>query len=144
MIQIKRFSITLRKQNLMVQQVTEGVNIMVETFYQPGHANPLKSEHFFAYRITIENRAAHPVKLLSRHWHIVESDGTRREVKGEGVVGEQPVIQTGGQYQYTSAVNLSSDIGKMYGSYQMENLFSKKKLRVAIPVFQLVAPAKLN
>jgi len=128
----------------MVQQVTEGVNIMVETFYQPLQSNPMNSEFLFAYRITIENRTPHPLRLLSRHWHILESSGTHREVEGEGVVGQQPVIQSGQNYQYTSAANLTSDIGKMYGTYLFENLFNKKKLTVAIPEFQLVVPAKLN
>jgi len=128
----------------MVQQVTEGVNIMVETFYQPLQSNPMNMEFLFAYRITIENRTQHPLRLLSRHWHILESNGTHREVEGEGVVGQQPIIQSGGNYQYTSAANLTSDIGKMYGSYLIENLFNKKELTVAIPEFQLVVPAKLN
>lgn len=128
----------------MSQQVTEGVSIMVETFYQPAQSNPVKYEHLFAYRITIENQTIYPVKLLSRHWHIKDSNGTHREVEGEGVVGQQPVIQPGDSYQYTSAVNLYSEIGKMYGSYLMENLFNKKKLTVTIPEFRLIVPAKLN
>lgn len=128
----------------MVQQVTEGVKIMVETFYQPSQSNPINSEYLFAYRITIENQTIYPVKLLNRHWHILDSNGTHREVEGDGVVGQQPVIQPGDSYQYTSAVNLHSEIGKMYGSYVMENLFNKKKLNIAIPEFRLVAPAKLN
>lgn len=128
----------------MVQKVTEGVNIMVETFYQPDQSNPANSEFLFAYRITIENLTDHPVKLVSRHWHILDSNGTHREVEGDGVVGRQPIIMPGENYQYTSAANLQSEIGKMYGVYQMENLFNKKKLKVTIPEFQLVAPAKLN
>jgi ApaG protein len=128
----------------MVQRITEGVNIMVETFYQPAQSNPFHSEYLFAYRITIENLTVYPVKLLSRHWHILDSNGTHREVEGDGVVGQQPVIQPGDSYQYTSAANLNSEIGKMYGTYLMENLFNKKKLTISIPEFQLVAPAKLN
>jgi ApaG protein len=128
----------------MVQQVTEGVNIMVETFYQAGQSNPLTSQYLFAYRITIENLTIHPVKLISRHWHIIDSNGTHREVEGEGVIGQQPVIGPGDSYRYTSAANLQSDMGKMYGSYLMENLFNKKKLRIAIPEFQLIVPAKMN
>lgn len=128
----------------MVQQVTEGVSIMVETFYQPAQSNPLNSEYLFAYRITIENLTIYPVKLVSRHWHILDSNGTHREVEGDGVVGEQPVIAPGDSYQYTSGANLHSEIGKMYGSYLMENLFNKKKLTVMIPEFKLIAPAKLN
>ena len=128
----------------MVQQITEGVCIMVETFYQPSQSNPLNSEHLFAYRITIENLTIYPVKLISRHWHILDSNGTHREVEGDGVVGQQPVIGPGDSYQYTSGANLHSEIGKMYGTYLMENLFNKKKLTISIPEFHLVAPAKLN
>ncbi len=128
----------------MVQQVTEGVSIMVETFYQPAQSNPLNSEFLFAYRITIENLTIYPVKLVSRHWHILDSNGTHREVEGDGVVGEQPVIAPGDSYQYTSGANLHSEIGKMYGTYLMENLFNKKKLTVNIPEFHLIAPAKMN
>lgn len=128
----------------MVQLVTEGISIMVETFYQPTQSNPLNSEYLFAYRITIENQTLYPVKLLSRHWHIVDSNGTHREVQGEGVVGRQPIIEPGNTYQYTSASGLRSDMGKMYGSYLIENLFNKKKFTVTIPEFQLIVPAKMN
>lgn len=128
----------------MVQQVTEGVSITVETFYQPAQSNPLSSEYLFAYRITIENLSTMPIKLLRRHWHIIESNGSAREVEGEGVVGEQPLIQPGDSYQYVSAANLRSDIGKMHGSYQMENLYNKRLFHVTIPEFQLIAPFKLN
>lgn len=128
----------------MVQQVTEGVSVTVETFYQPVQSNPVSSEFLFAYRITIENLSAVPVKLLRRHWHIVDSNGSYREVEGDGVVGQQPIIAPGENYQYTSAANLRSEIGKMFGSYQMENIHSKKLISVSIPEFQLIAPFKLN
>ncbi len=128
----------------MVHQVTEGISIQVETFYQPSQSNPLNSEYLFAYRITIENQTLYPVKLLSRHWHIKDSNGAHREVQGEGVVGRQPIIEPGNSYQYTSAAGLRSDIGKMYGTYLIENLFNKKKFTVLIPEFQLLVPAKMN
>lgn len=128
----------------MVQQVTEGVNIMVETFYQPAQSSPINSEYFFAYRITIQNRTSYPIKLLTRHWNIIESNGLQRQVDGEGVIGQQPAIMAGDSYQYTSGANLTSDIGKMYGSYVFENLFYKKKFTVIIPEFKLVATQKLN
>jgi ApaG protein len=128
----------------MVQLVTEGVCIKVETFYQPGQSNPINSEFLFAYRISIENQTTYPVRLLSRHWHIIDSNGTHREVEGDGVVGQQPIRAPGNSYQYTSACNLHSDIGKMYGTYLVENLFNKKKLTVTIPEFQLIVPAKMN
>ncbi len=128
----------------MVQLVTEGVSIKVETFYQEAQSNPLISEYLFAYRITIENLTIYEIRLLSRHWHIIDSANGHREVQGEGVVGEQPIIAPGRSYQYTSACNLSSEIGKMYGTYLMENLLNKKKFTVTIPEFNMVVPAKLN
>jgi ApaG protein len=85
-----------------------------------------------------------PVKLLRRHWYITDSNGTYREVEGEGVVGQQPVIEPGGSHQYISACNLRSDMGKMSGSYQMENLYNKRLFQVQIPEFQMIAPFKLN
>ena len=128
----------------MVQQITEGVSITVETFYQPAQSNPLSAEYLFAYRITIENLLEVSVKLLRRHWFIVDSNGAYREVEGEGVVGQQPIIEPGKSYQYISACNLRSDMGKMYGTYQMENVYNKKLFQVSIPEFQMIAPFKMN
>ena len=128
----------------MVQEVTEGVSITVEIFYQPAQSNPMSSEYLFAYRVTIENLSTMPIKLLRRHWHIIDSNGTYREVEGEGVIGQQPVIEPGGSHQYVSACNLRTDMGKMYGTYQMENLYNKKLFKVNIPEFQMIAPFKMN
>lgn len=130
----------------MVHQVTEGVSISVETFYQELQSDPKNGEYLYAYRITIENLSSNPVQLISRHWYISDAYfGTEvREVEGDGVVGEQPIIQPGESYQYISAANLRSETGKMHGTYEMENLFNKKKFTVNIPEFQLVAPFKLN
>ncbi|MFT4062719.1 MAG: Co2+/Mg2+ efflux protein ApaG [Edaphocola sp.] len=128
----------------MIQQVTEGVSITVETFFQPEQSNPLNSDYLFAYRITIENFSAVPVKLLRRYWHILDSNGNHRQIEGEGVVGNQPIMQPGESYQYVSAASLRSDMGKMYGSYQMENMYNKKIFKVAIPEFELIAPFKMN
>jgi len=128
----------------MVQQVTEGVSVSVETFYQPGQSNPLNSEYLFAYRITIENQSTMPIKLISRHWHIIDSNGSKREVEGEGVVGVQPVLQSGEKYQYVSGCNLRTEMGKMYGSYNMENLNTNGIFEVNIPVFEMIVPFKMN
>jgi ApaG protein len=128
----------------MVQQITEGVSIGVEAFFLQEQSNPINSEYFFAYRITIANLTKYPVKLHSRYWNIIDSNGTHRIVEGDGVVGQQPIIESGEHYQYTSACNLRTDIGKMFGYYLFENLFNKKSFKVAIPEFQLLAPFKLN
>lgn len=128
----------------MVKKITEGITISVETFYQPDYSNPMAGEFMFAYRITIENNNSYPIKLLRRHWHILDSNGTRREVEGEGVVGVQPLLDPGESYQYVSGSNLRTEIGKMFGNYLMENQLSKKLFEVKIPEFQMVAPFKMN
>ena len=128
----------------MVSKISEGVKISVETFYQPDYSNPETSEFMFAYRITIENNNSFPVQLLRRHWYIFDSDSTHREVEGEGVVGVQPKIIPGEKYQYVSGCNLRTEIGKMHGTYFMENLHAKKTFLVNIPAFEMIVPFKLN
>ncbi len=128
----------------MISKISEGITISVETYYQPEYSNPVNSEFMFAYRINIENNNAFPVKLLSRHWYIYDSKGSMREVEGEGVVGVQPHINPGESYQYISGCNLRSEIGKMHGTYQMENVNSKKTFDVIIPSFDMCVPFKLN
>ena len=128
----------------MVTKTSEGVMISVETFFQADYSNPQNHEFMFAYRITIENLNKFPVKLLRRHWYIFDSTGNRREVEGEGVVGVQPTINPSGYYQYMSGCNLKTEMGKMYGTYQMENLLTKQTFDVNIPVFDMVAPFKMN
>jgi ApaG protein len=128
----------------MVSMVTEGVKVSVESFYQPDYSNPVNSEYMFAYRITIENNNAFPVKLLRRHWFIFDSNASNREVEGEGVVGVQPQINAGEQYQYISGCNLKTEMGKMHGVYLMEDVATHKQFDVKIPVFDMVVPFKMN
>ena len=119
----------------MISKISEGITISVETYYQPEYSNPVNSEFMFAYRITIENNNAFPVQLLRRHWYIYDSNGSMREVEGEGVVGVQPQINPGESYQYISGCNLRSEIGKMSGTYLMENINTKKSFDAVIPAF---------
>ena len=128
----------------MISKISGGVKISVETFYQPEYSNPLNSEFMFAYKITIENNNDFPVKLLRRHWHIYDSDGSMREVEGEGVVGIQPVIDPAASYQYISGCNLRSEMGKMHGTYLLENVNNKKTFDVSIPSFEMHVPFKMN
>ena len=128
----------------MISKISEGITISVETYYQPDYSNPVNSEFMFAYRITIENNNPFPVKLLRRHWHIYDSNGSLREVEGEGVVGVQPQINPADSYQYVSGCNLRSEIGKMHGTYLMENINTNKSFDVMIPAFEMCAPFKLN
>ena len=128
----------------MSSLISEGVQVSVETFYQPDYSNPVQSEYMFAYRITLENHNAFAVKLHRRSWHIFDSNGSYREVEGEGVVGVQPVIEPGETYQYVSGCNLRTEMGKMSGTYQMEILHSKQMFTVDIPSFEMIVPMKHN
>lgn len=128
----------------MISKISEGINVSVETFYQPDYSNPVNSEFMFAYRITIENNNSFPVKLLRRHWHIYDATGNLKEVEGEGVVGVQPQINAGESYQYISGCNLKTEMGKMYGTYLMENVNNKKQFHVIIPSFEMTVPFKMN
>lgn len=100
----------------MQTAITRGVKVSVETFYQMDYSNPLASEYMFAYRITITNQSEHMLQLLRRHWNIIDGTGLLKEVEGEGVVGEQPIIYAGASYQYISGCNINTEIGKMYGT----------------------------
>jgi ApaG protein len=128
----------------MANKISEGMEVSVETFYQPDYSNPISGEYMFAYRITIENHNGFAVKLHRRHWHIFDSNGSYREVEGEGVVGVQPILQPGERYQYVSGCNLRTEMGKMHGTYTMENLNNKKTFEVNIPVFEMIVPFKMS
>lgn len=128
----------------MVSKISAGIEVSIETFYQPDYSNPLNREFMFAYRITLHNHNPFTVQLHRRHWFIIDSNGATREVEGEGVVGVQPTLQPGEKYQYVSGCNLQTEMGKMYGTYLMENLENKTFFEVNIPEFEMEAPFKLN
>lgn len=95
------------------------VSIHVVTAYLPSHSRPEERQYTFAYTITISNDSDLPVQLLSRHWIITDADNDVQEVRGEGVVGEQPVIPPGASFRYTSGATLTTPVGCMQGSYFM-------------------------
>ncbi|MBW3544721.1 MAG: Co2+/Mg2+ efflux protein ApaG [Bacteroidetes bacterium] len=128
----------------MVSEVTQGVKVSVETAYQPEYSSPGQMHYVFTYRISIENNSQHTVQLLRRQWYIHDANNLVREVEGEGVVGQQPVLESGESHQYVSGCNLKSGMGKMYGTYLMERIIDGKKFRVKIPEFTMIAPFKLN
>lgn len=95
------------------------VSIDVITTYLAEHSNPENSQYTFAYTITITNYSGVPVQLLSRHWIITDADNDVQEVRGEGVVGEQPIIRAQSSFSYTSGATLSTPVGCMEGEYSM-------------------------
>ena len=125
-------------------QVTHGIKISVETKFHTDHSDAESSHFLFLYAITIENNSEFAVQLISRHWDIFDSNGESSQVDGDGVVGEQPVLEPGEIFEYESACNLVSDIGKMSGTYLMQRKVDKARFRVAIPEFELIAPQRLN
>lgn len=128
----------------MVTFTTDGVKVSVETMYQPEYSNPANDHFMFAYKVTIENTGSYAVRLLSRHWFIFDSNGAKREVEGEGVVGMQPVIEPGDAHEYVSGCNLKTDMGNMKGQYRMMRLLDNTYFDVQIPEFYLIAPYRMN
>ena len=98
---------------------TQPIVVSVETEYLSNQAQPEDGRYAFAYHITIENCGAEAAQLLSRHWVIVDANQERKEVKGMGVIGEQPLIAAGESYSYSSGVVLDTPVGTMEGSYQL-------------------------
>lgn len=132
------------KTNFIHQLTSNGVTIEVEVQFQKGYSIPYSDQNVFTYHISIFNANPFTIQLLRRHWIIWESNGTRREVKGEGVIGEQPIISSRGSHRYESFCPIISSIGFMKGTYQMLNLDTEEKFEVEIPAFQLVVPELLN
>ena len=128
----------------MFTQITEGIKVSVETEYQPEYSSPKQFHYVFTYKIRIENNSEYTVQLLRRKWYIFDSDGVKKEVEGDGVVGQQPVIEPGDSHQYVSGSNLKTGIGKMKGFYLIERMIDGKQIEVSIPEFSLIVPFKMN
>ena len=119
------------------------IKIKVKTQYLPERSNPLKSYFFFAYHITILNTGENTTQLLSRYWHITDGQGNTEDIHGPGVVGQQPTLDPGESFEYTSFCPLPTPMGFMEGSYRMVNQ-KGKEFDVLIDSFRLVAPQVLN
>lgn len=101
------------------EAVTRGIRVRVEPQFDPQRSQPARGKWFFLYTVTIRNESSATVQLLTRHWIITDGTGRVEEVRGPGVVGEQPVLAPGESFVYTSGCPLAVDVGKMEGSYQM-------------------------
>ena len=99
--------------------VTNGIRVSVEALYLPHHSDPAEDRYVFAYTVVIANDGAEPAKLRTRHWIITDAYGEVEEVRGAGVVGEQPYLAPGQAFQYTSGCVLKTPRGTMHGTYQM-------------------------
>ncbi len=124
---------------LTFEETTLGIRVAVQSYFLDGQSNPETNQYVWAYRILVENQNDAPVRLLSRHWIITDGNGNNNEVIGEGVIGEQPLIQPSQHFTYTSGSPLSTPTGFMRGTYEMEDL-DGDRFRVAIPAFSLDSP----
>lgn len=119
------------------------IKVDVQTQYLEDQSSPELSRYVFAYTITISNTGTIATKLLSRHWIITDANGKEQEVKGEGVVGEQPYIKPGEGFQYTSGTMIETPVGSMRGSYQMTT-DDGENFDANIPAFTLSLPHTLH
>ena len=125
------------------ESVTRSVRVRVEPRFDPRRSQPSRRRWFFLYTVTIENQGEETVQLVTRHWIITDGNGKVEEVRGPGVVGEQPVLAPGESFQYTSGCPLTTDVGKMEGSYQMV-AEDGEQFDVAIAPFTLFAPGLVH
>jgi ApaG protein len=123
---------------------TNGITITVETQFLPQHSDPRAGKFIFGYQITIENGSDYTVQLLRRHWFIYDGCGIVREVEGEGVIGQQPILEPGQFHQYASFCDLPTDLGKMHGTFLMTRSDDASFFDVPVPEFKMCMPARLN
>ncbi len=127
----------------MSEAITRGVRVTAKPEFLPQQSDPRAGLWMFAYHIQIENSGPDSVQLLSRHWLITDATGRVEEVRGPGVVGEQPVLQPGQVYHYTSGCPLPTAVGTMHGTYQMVTARGER-FDVTIAPFTLAEPYALN
>ena len=119
------------------------IRISVKTEYLPSESNEDAGRYVFAYTITVENHGSLPAKLLSRHWVITDAESRVQEVKGKGVIGEQPLLKQGESFSYTSGTMIETPVGSMQGSYQMI-ADDNHKFDAVIAPFTLAMPGMLH
>ena len=119
------------------------IKVSAQPQYLTEQSEPARNRYVFAYTITIENAGTVPAQLVSRHWIITDAMGQVQEVRGEGVVGEQPLLAPGERFQYTSGAVLETPVGTMQGSYQMV-ADEGERFDAQIPLFRLAVPNVLH
>ena len=124
----------------MYEAVTHRVKVTVEPAFDPERSDPDHRHYFWLYSIEIANLGDKPVTLIERHWRITDADGRQQEVRGPGVVGEQPTIEPGKSFSYTSGCPLTTPSGMMVGEYAMVDP-EGRSFKVSIPAFSLDSPA---
>ena len=123
----------------MYSETTRSIKITVRPFYLEQHSSPADNHYIWAYHVRIENCGPETVQLRNRHWRITDGFGRLQEVRGPGVVGEQPVLRPGETFEYTSSCPLATPSGFMVGDYEMETR-SGENFLVQVPAFSLDTP----
>ena len=127
----------------LVEAISHDFRVTAISRFMPERSNQDIPVFFFAYWITIKNQGAVPAKLLNRYWNITDADGRINEVRGEGVVGEKPLIKPGQSFEYNSFCPLPTNFGFMKGYYEMQGA-DKNTFQVEIPQFRLATPKSAN
>ena len=122
---------------------TRGIRVEVESSFVPERSDPTEKRWFFTYTIRITNEGSETAQLMSRHWIITDGDGDAEEVRGPGVVGNQPILKSGDSFEYTSACPLATNFGTMHGTYQMVTE-KGEQFDVEIAPFALAEPYAIN
>ena len=125
------------------EAVTAGVRVRVRARYSAAHSNPGDSQWFFLYEIRISNEGDATVQLTDRHWIIIDGSGRTEEVRGEGVVGKQPVLGPGESFEYTSGCPLTTPFGSMAGTYRMQRE-DGTEFQAEVGLFELVEPGAIH
>jgi ApaG protein len=125
------------------EEITRDIRVAVEPSFLDDQSEPDEGRYIWAYRVTIENNGSEPVQVLSRYWRITDSRGRVREVRGSGVIGEQPVIAPGRSYEYTSGAPLETPSGFMTGTYRVR-MDSGESFDIGIPMFALESPYEVR
>ena len=123
----------------MYSKKTKKINITVNPYFLDDQSEPEDQHFVWAYQVTIDNQSKEKVQLKNRYWKIIDSNGSEQEVRGEGVVGEQPILNPGEKFEYTSGTPLSTPSGFMGGYYEMETN-EGKRFDAIIPQFSLDSP----
>ena len=128
----------------MSVEITNGIKVSVESIFSERFSSIVDNKYIFQYTISITNKSNFSMQLLKREWFIFDSLDFPRVVRGEGVIGEQPIIEPGDTFSYSSSCDLQSTLGRMEGNYVFQNLNTSEILKVKIPTFQLLYPNLLN
>lgn len=127
----------------MQQQRLNHIDVQVDSNYMESQSQPDEKRYVFAYTVTIRNEGNAPARLMNRHWIITDANGKVQEVRGEGVVGEQPHLKPGETFRYTSGTVLDTPVGSMQGTYDMVDS-QGNHFDAMIPAFSLARPGSLH